>query len=71
MKPYRNPLLTTCFAFFALSGTAQIASDETPFLEHELLLMIESDVESEKVLTSLKASINFDVLGVPSPSAKV
>jgi len=50
MKPYRNPLLTTCFALFALTGTAQIASDETPFLEHELLLMIESDVESEKVL---------------------
>ena len=71
MKPYRNPLLTACFAFFALTGTAQIASDETPFIEHELLLMIESEVEAEKVLSSLKASINFDVLGVPSPSAKV
>ena len=50
---------------------AQIADDETPFIPHEVLVMFEPGVEASKILLDLENAIQFDVLGVPSPSAQV
>ncbi|MAI22425.1 MAG: hypothetical protein CL828_00040 [Crocinitomicaceae bacterium] len=49
----------------------QVAADETPFIEHEVLVMLSSDVQPDKVLTELAMEVNFEVLDVPSPSTKI
>ncbi len=49
----------------------QIASDETPFIEHEVLVMLASDVQPDKVLTELAKEVEFEVLGIPSPSTNI
>lgn len=49
----------------------QIAADETPFIENQLLVMLADHVEPAKVLTELALDINFEVLGVPSPSTNI
>ena len=56
---------------FNASLVGQIASDETPFLEHEILVMLASDVQPDKVLTELADEVDFEVLSIPSPSTNI
>ena len=56
---------------FNASLIGQIASDETPFIEHEILVMLASDVQPDKVLTELAEDVDFQILGVPSPSTNI
>ena len=61
--------------FAALCFTAclfgQIATDETPFIEHEILVMLANDVQPDKVLTELAEDVDFQILSVPSPSTNI
>ncbi len=71
MQFYRAHLFVASLALITLKSYGQISSDETPYIEHELLVMIQPEVEAEKVLASLKSSVDFAVMGIPSPSTKI
>ncbi len=50
---------------------AQIAHDETPFLERELLVMLDHGVDANKVWSEMNATIDFEVISIPSPSTGI
>ena len=56
---------------FTASLFGQIATDETPFIEHEILVMLANDVQPDKVLTELAEDVDFQVLSIPSPSTNI
>ncbi|MGB2015421.1 MAG: S8 family serine peptidase, partial [Flavobacteriales bacterium] len=56
---------------FTASLFGQIATDETPFIEHEILVMLANDVQPDKVLTELAEDVDFQILSVPSPSTNI
>jgi hypothetical protein len=56
---------------FTVSLFGQIATDETPFIEHEILVMLANDVQPDKVLTELAEDVDFQILSVPSPSTNI
>ena len=56
---------------FTASLFGQIATDETPFIEHEILVMLVNDVQPDKVLTELAEDVDFQILSVPSPSTNI
>lgn len=68
-----NPLMNSLVFIAAMTtaATAQIAEDETPFIPHELLVMLDAEVDPSKVLSELELLAEFEVIGVPSPSAHI
>ena len=64
-------VLPALAVLFTSSLFGQLASDETPFIEHEVLVMLDADVQSEKILEALASSVEFEVIGVPSPSTYI
>ena len=56
---------------FTLPMNGQIAADETPFIDHEVLVMLDTNVEAEKVLAELESLATFEVIGIPSPSTNI
>ncbi len=50
---------------------SQIAADETPFVEHEVLVMLAGGIEADKALEELAVGIDFEVIDVPSPSTNI
>ena len=56
---------------FNASLIGQIASDETPFIEHEILVMLASDVQPDKVLTELADEVILKCSAFRSPSTNI
>ena len=50
---------------------SQIATDETPFIEHQILVMLSDGVQAEKALDELATIVDFTILSVPSPSTHI
>ncbi|MDG2208575.1 MAG: hypothetical protein P8K81_01150, partial [Flavobacteriales bacterium] len=74
MKTNLFPIVCLALVTMPLAGVAQhslIHSDETPFVEREILVMFRDYVEPEQALDELAKAVDFEVIGVPSPSAKV
>ncbi len=74
MKTNLFPIVCLALLTMPLAGIAQhalIHSDETPFMEREILVMFRDYVEPDQALEELAKAANFEVIGVPSPSAKV
>jgi hypothetical protein len=72
----KTKLLLVAFAISVtlLDGFAQLAHvdvNETPFVDHELLLMLQAHEEPQQAIQELKKQVDFEVIGIPSPSAKI
>ena len=76
---YRFPLLRAHVVFAASlflclslqSVHAQVAADETSFLPNELLVMVDLEVDHEKIWASLSEVASFDIVSIPSPSTGI
>lgn len=55
----------------AYAQESPIASDETPFVEGEVLVKFRDFVKPEEAIEELARFADFNVLGSPSPSAKI
>ena len=68
-----KPQVVLLAALLCTSGSlfGQIAADETPFIENEVLVMLASDIDPEKALSELATQVDFEVIDVPSPSTHI
>jgi len=68
-----KPQVAFLAALLCASGPlfGKIAADETPFIEHEVLVMLASGIDPEKALSELATQVDFEVIDVPSPSTHI
>ena len=69
----QGTILATSFFAISFSVSAQsgsLALDETPYLDHEVLVMFQQHVSGEEGVEILGRFLDIEVLGVPSPSSK-
>ena len=70
----QGTILATSFFAISFSVSAQsgsLALDETPYLDHEVLVMFQQHVSGEEGVEILGRFLDIEVLGVPSPSSKI
>ena len=60
------------FSLFSMQTIfAQVGADETPFAPNELLVMLNPQVDADKVWSSLSGIASFEIVSVPSPSTGI
>lgn len=72
MNCIRTWIISTLFVLASYPLVyGQIAADETLYLPNEILVMLDEAVDEDKVWSQLRESMAFQIVSVPSPSARI